>query len=268
MRSVLPRPSPCTRPHRAAPPPRAASGPGTRQSWDVRRFVSTVLFFNPLSGAAQALLGPPLKALGVMAQPASAVVPPAVPAPGLPVLFDAAAALGGAGPPWGALDDGVMGGVSVSGLELEPAGGEAGGPAAVFRGVLSTANNGGFASVRTRNFAPPADASGAAGVELRLKGDGQRYKLFIRTAEGWDALAYGAGFDTKAGEWQTVRLPWAAFRAIFRARSVPGAPPLEKGRICSLQLMLSKFEVDGALNPAFRGDGTFALPVSRIATFA
>ena len=181
------------------------------------------------------------------------------------VVFDAALP-GGGGPAWGALDDVVMGGVSFSSLQLAPGAGEAGRPAGVFAGTLSTANSGGFASVRTRNWAPaPLDASGAQGVALRLRGDGQRYKLFLRTEAGWDALAYGASFDTPPnGAWATVRVPLAAFKPIFRAKTVLGAPPLDPGRICSAQLMLSKFEYDGELNPKFAGDGEFSLPIERI----
>lgn len=38
--------------------------------------------------------------------------------------------------------------------------GEDGGPAGVFAGNVTTANNGGFASVRCRNIEPPLDLSG------------------------------------------------------------------------------------------------------------
>jgi hypothetical protein len=192
-----------------------------------------------------------------------------------PALFDAASALaGGPGPAWGPLDDVVMGGASSSDFFLDASAGETpGAPAGIFRGRMSTANSGGFASIRTRNFSPPADASAggaASGLALRLRGDGQRYKLFLRTAPGWDALAYGASFDTSAadGGWQTVRIPFAAFKPIFRAKTVADAPPLDAAAICSLQLMLSKFEYDSQLNPSFAGDGDFALPLSRIAPYA
>ena len=103
-------------------------------------------------------------------------------APDGETLFDAAAPA--TGPAWGDLSDPVMGGVSESSFALDRAGGEGGAPTAVFSGVVSTANNGGFASVRTRNFDPPLDLSHAAGITLRLRGDGQRYKFFIRTARG------------------------------------------------------------------------------------
>lgn len=42
------------------------------------------------------------------------------------------------------------------------------------------------------------------------------------------------------------------------------APPLDASKIYSLQLMLSKFEYDEKLNPAFKGDGAFELPVESI----
>jgi Complex I intermediate-associated protein 30 (CIA30) len=48
---------------------------------------------------------------------------------------------------WGPLDDVVMGGVSESGFEIRAGAGEAGGPAGVFSGAVSTSNSGGFASV-------------------------------------------------------------------------------------------------------------------------
>lgn len=155
---------------------------------------------------------------------------------------------------WGDLSDPVMGGVSESSFILDSTGGENGGPAGLFRGMVSTANNGGFCSVRTRNFNPPVDASAYDAVALRLKGDGQRYKLFVRTDPGWDATAFACSFDTEKGKWQTVTLPFRDFRAIFRARTVRGAPPLDASKIYSLQLMLSKFEYDGELNPAFNGE--------------
>ena len=37
------------------------------------------------------------------------------------------------------------------------------------------------------------------GLELRLKGDGQRYKCVIRSDSGWDAVGYTASFDTQPG---------------------------------------------------------------------
>ncbi|XP_065877964.1 protein HIGH CHLOROPHYLL FLUORESCENCE PHENOTYPE 173, chloroplastic isoform X1 [Euphorbia lathyris] len=168
--------------------------------------------------------------------------------------------------PWGALDDVVMGGVSQSNFEINTTGGENGGPAGLFKGVVSTTNNGGFTSIRTKNFSKPEDLSAYDGLELRLKGDGRRYKLIVRTSSDWDTVGYTASFDTVEGKWQSIRLPFSSLTPIFRARTVLDAPPFDPSNIVSLQLMFSKFEYDGKLNPSFV-EGAFQLPVSSIKAF-
>ena len=177
----------------------------------------------------------------------------------------------------GALDDVVMGGVSRSGFWVVEGAGEGEGnaapPAGVFSGTLTDANNGGFASVRSRNCDPPLDLSRSSCLALRVSGDGRRYKLILRTDPGWDSLTYCASFDTKKAasknEFETVRIPWSSFKPVFRARSAVGAPPLDTSRIVSLQLMLSKFEYDGALNPTHTpGAFEFELRVSKIVALA
>ena len=60
-----------------------------------------------------------------------------------------------------------------------------------------------------------------------------------------------------------MRLPWSSFEPIFRARTIAGAPPVDPATVRSFQLMLSKFERDGVLNPTHR-TGPFRLPVARI----
>lgn len=71
---------------------------------------------------------------------------------------------------WGPVDDVVMGGVSRSGFSTVSGAGEDGAPGGVFSGDVTTANNGGFASVRTRNIDPPLDLSSCDGLEIRLFG--------------------------------------------------------------------------------------------------
>ena len=164
----------------------------------------------------------------------------------------------------GALDDVVMGGASRSGFQIVEGAG-------VFSGKITDANNGGFASVRSRNCDPPLDLSRSDYLALRVKGDGRRYKLILRTDPGWDSLTYCASFDTKksSDDFETVKIPWSSFRPVFRAKSATGAPPLDTSRIVSLQLMLSKFEYDGALNPTHTpGTFNFELRVSKIVALA
>jgi len=75
---------------------------------------------------------------------------------------------------WVSIDDVVMGGVSSSRLEAT------GSDTAVFTGLVSLENNGGFASVRSRP--EEHDLGGYSGLEIRIRGDGRRYKISDRQA--------------------------------------------------------------------------------------
>ena len=132
---------------------------------------------------------------------------------------------------WQAIDDVVMGGQSASGLHHD----EDGVPA--FRGDVSLANNGGFASVRSQP--ERINLEEYAGLELRIRGDGKRYRFRLRTRSGWGGVAYQAAFDTVPGQWQTVRFPFSTFTATYRGRSVPDAPPLDPSQIYTYGLMIA-----------------------------
>ena len=97
---------------------------------------------------------------------------------------------------WGALDDVVMGGCSESGLYAAPGAGPKDADAVVFSGAVSEGNNGGFASVRSKNYDTPLDLGGYEGLRITCKGDGQRYKLILRTSGAWDAVCYCVSLDT------------------------------------------------------------------------
>ena len=174
----------------------------------------------------------------------------------------------GAAARWGALDDVVMGGASESALLRVEGAGEGGArPAYVFGGVLRTENNGGFASVRTRNYEPPLDFGAYDGLALRVRGDGRRYKVQLRTDADWDGVSYCATMVAPPeGEWATVDVPFASFVPTRRANTLLGGPPLDPSSVCSVQLMLSKFELDGELNPTFEA-GPFSLPVESVVAY-
>jgi hypothetical protein len=70
-------------------------------------------------------------------------------------------------------------------------------------------------------------------------------RLALRDECGWLAPAWEAHFDTVAGAWTTVRLPWRDFqRAGFgwTWRDGGRVPQLRLRHIHSLQILLSKFE--------------------------
>lgn len=160
---------------------------------------------------------------------------------------------------WGALDDIVMGGASESTVRLVD-------ETAFFSGYVSTANSGGFASVRTRNFEPPLDLSDYEGIDLRVKGDGKRYKFILRTDPKWDSVSYCYSFDTVPNIWFTVRIPFSDFIPVFRAKTLQDAGPLDPSQIRSVQIMLSKFEYDGELNPNFK-PGVFQLQIESMKAY-
>lgn len=160
---------------------------------------------------------------------------------------------------WGALDDVVMGGVSASEFRLSNGVGQ-------FTGRVSTANSGGFASIRTRNLNPPLDLSHYQGIALTVRGDGQRYKFFVRPDDRWDGIGYAASFDTVANTWITIRMPFKDFIPVLRAKTAREQPPLDPKQVYSFQVMLSKFEYDGALNPQFAA-GQFRLEIATIDAF-
>jgi hypothetical protein len=216
------------------------------RSWDFDRFWKTLAFFEAIPLLSQ------IQKMFYASAP-----PPIQPQAGL--VFDFSQPGLQLDQVWGAVDDVVMGGVSVSSIRLEAG-------RAVFTGLVSTNNNGGFASVRTRNFEPPLDLSGKLGLELRLKGDGQRYKFLVRDDSTWDSVAFAHSFNTVKNQWITVRIPFAQLVPVMRAKTLKDGRSLDTRRIRALQLMLSKFEYDGALNPAFT-PGEFRLELATIEAF-
>jgi hypothetical protein len=146
---------------------------------------------------------------------------------------------------WFAIDDRVMGGRSFSRLRQDPVG------HAVFEGEVSLERNGGFASVRSS----PGDRGlpGAVACLIELRGHDRQFKLSLFTDDGFDSLNYQASFVPAGDDWQTLCLPLYMFRASFRGREVPGAPPLDPSRIRQVGLMI-----------AAKQAGPFALEIKRI----
>ena len=131
---------------------------------------------------------------------------------------------------WLVVNDGVMGGVSSSTMEVTAEG------VGVFAGRLSLENNGGFASVRTP--LESADLSAFVGLALRVRGDGRRYQVRLRTSDRFDGIAYRAEFDTEPDSWTTVFLPFDAFVPTYRGYVPPNAPPLDPAAIRQLGFLI------------------------------
>ncbi len=146
---------------------------------------------------------------------------------------------------WASIDDRVMGGRSASRLRHDPAG------HAVFEGVVSLAQGGGFASVRSPALA--GTHAGARFCEIEVRGSARRFKLALFDGEGFDRPSHQAEF-TPGEAWQTLWLPLSDFVPRFRGRALEGAAPLDPARIRQAGLLT-----------AVREAGPFALEIRRIA---
>jgi hypothetical protein len=155
---------------------------------------------------------------------------------------------------WRQLDDTIMGGKSSSTLE---ANGD--GTGAVWTGDLIV-EGGGFCGARTASR--DLDLGGYDGIQLRVRGDGQTYKLNLKTADQEDApeSTYQAQFDTVAGEWTTVSLPWHEFVPVKRAQVDRTKPAVDPTEVRQFGLVLSRFEFNGYANPNYR-PGQFKLEI-------
>ena len=110
---------------------------------------------------------------------------------------------------WRLVSDAVMGGISRG--RLEPAVVE-GRPCLRLTGAVRLENDGGFLQA-SLDLAGDGlfDASGCAGVELLVFGNGEIYNAHLRTADTtivWQS--YRASFEAPP-RWTTVRLPFSGF---------------------------------------------------------
>ena len=152
---------------------------------------------------------------------------------------------------WQIVDDNVMGGISRSSLEMNRDG------FAVFSGIVSLRNNGGFASVRAQ-AQNPANLSDFKGMSVRILGDGKVYCLRVRTVVNGRVTPYSfeARFATTPGEWETHTFPYSEFKAVFRGSDVRGNPKLTAESVIELGFMIR----DGQ-------EGPFQLGLSNISVY-
>lgn len=108
---------------------------------------------------------------------------------------------------WRVITDQVMGGVSEGRAVLREEGEKT---YLELTGTVSTANNGGF--VQARYDLPQSLPGDAQALQLRVKGNGQRYYVHLKergASRPWHY--YQAAFEAGA-EWRIVTLPFTAFR--------------------------------------------------------
>ena len=118
------------------------------------------------------------------------------------------------------INDTVMGGQSSSVVQLRNQG-------IRFRGEVSLANKGGFASMRSiwPWLNSPSSIQEGHAIKINVKGDGQRYQFRLFTADNNDGTAYVYKFETTPDQTCTIEMPLTGFTARFRGQ------PAEKPRL-------------------------------------
>lgn len=114
---------------------------------------------------------------------------------------------------WQIINDGVMGGLSNSSIQLTDKG------HGKFAGHVTLENNGGFASVRI-----PCDVkteNNKQEIVLKVKGDGKTYQCRLKCARS-QSESYVHEFKT-SGEWQTIKLKLKDFYPQYRGRKLNGS---------------------------------------------
>jgi NADH dehydrogenase [ubiquinone] 1 alpha subcomplex assembly factor 1 len=124
------------------------------------------------------------------------------------------------------INDSVMGGVSASRVSLQPG-------FMLFEGELSLENNGGFASFRGPVRPPPETIA----LLLTVRGDGQRYKLSLKSDDSPGTAQYQTVFAASR-DWRTLRFVPGDFTASFRGRAVD-AQILRFGDVKYVGLLIS-----------------------------
>jgi len=144
---------------------------------------------------------------------------------------------------WLIVNDGVMGGLSKSEIVLSDSN------TAVFQGVVSLENNGGFSSTRTspRLY----NLAGYDGIVFRVKGDGKKYQFRLRMNDRLDGISYRYHFKTDVNKWIIIRVPFSECVPVFRGRVLDHVEPISPQNVQQIGFLIAdkqagtfKLEVD------------------------
>ncbi|CAB9507300.1 Complex I intermediate-associated protein 30 domain containing protein [Seminavis robusta] len=212
-----------------------------RQPWDVLRFVRQSSKFVNLPFT-------PSKSTSDTIQPGQVIW-----APSSKLFFE-----------WAPLDDVVMGGVSSSKVDNR---------SGLWKGTVTDANNGGFVGMRSTPPSVKLDLSKCQGLEWTFQTTNnmpQRLKVVLRDSNDFNGIAWTACINVPASKNKqkqvTVKVPLKNLVPSIFAKIVPDAKDFDKSSITALQLVFSKFEFEGELNPKFKV-GDFDVQVLQVKAY-
>lgn len=131
---------------------------------------------------------------------------------------------------WQTVNDGVMGGVSEGEFKITDK------KTMEFFGALSLANNGGFASVRSK--AKKLDLEKGDTLVAKVRGDGREYTLNLYPNRSRTAFSYRATVQTEKAEWIEIRLPLDEFEATSFGRVIKEAGAVKPEEVSSVGFLL------------------------------
>jgi NADH dehydrogenase [ubiquinone] 1 alpha subcomplex assembly factor 1 len=111
---------------------------------------------------------------------------------------------------WTIVNDGVMGGLSTSSINLNAEG------HAVFTGNISLKNNGGFSSVR--HFTNISNVGRYKYINLKVRGNPSTYQFRLKKKRE-DYYSYVNTFEVTP-TWKTIKLEISEFYPTYRGRSL------------------------------------------------
>ena len=167
---------------------------------------------------------------------------------------DATEALSIAGTPlvWVHLDDGVMGGKSITTLSVTDSG------SLFFQGTIDSNASVGWTSARARL---PSLAPTTTGLKVTTLGDGKTYKVVVMDAnhEKNTSPLWESNLPTRNGVVETTVLPFQNFTPSYMGRPANnGQATLDPASLTKIGFMLSSRLSDGSQNPVETyGEGTF-----------
>ena len=138
---------------------------------------------------------------------------------------------------WSIVNDDVMGGISKSTFSLSNENN------LVFNGYLSLENNGGFASSRMR--LDEKTVSGVKSFKIKLKGDGNIYKLRFRQSNR--RVSYSSNFQSVDGKWVEVELPIENFKPTWRGYTYIDYPAMDLDKVNIMGIQISDKQ-EGSFN--------------------
>jgi NADH dehydrogenase [ubiquinone] 1 alpha subcomplex assembly factor 1 len=131
---------------------------------------------------------------------------------------------------WQTVNDGVMGGLSDGRFKINED------KKLEFFGTLSLENNGGFASVRSREAKLGLEKSDP--IVIRVRGDGREYNLNLNVPRSIGRNSYRQSFKTKMDEWVEITMPMDKFVATWRGSEFP-KEKLDPGNITGMGIQLT-----------------------------